>query len=255
MKTEMGTGTLASWSHDDRSAAASVLGPHAVDYLASTHFSAADGLSAASSSDPDLQTRLSDLVDSGWSFAIFWQLSRSKSGDLVLGWGDGHLRDREDDPRASGSGPESDSLRKRVLQRLHLLSGGSDDENYALRLDRVTDAEIFFLASMYFSFPRGRDGPGRVLATGKHLWVPEPALKMQGFSEYRVRAFLASSAGIRTVVLVPYESGVLELGSESFVPESAEALRLIKSAFERRSASSPVSHLGFPSKSSVGISV
>ncbi|KAJ6792398.1 putative transcription factor bHLH13 [Iris pallida] len=247
MKTEMGAGTLASsWSDDDRSAAVSILGRHALEHLSSAHPSAADGLVSASS-DPDLQTRLSDLVDSGWSFAIFWQLSRYRCGDLLLGWGDGHLRDH-DDPHGSGSESESDMLRKRVLHRLHLLSGGSDDDDSALHLDRVTDAEMFFLASMYFSFPRGCDGPGRALATGKHMWIAEPALKMQTLSDYRVRAFLASNARFRTVVLVPFENGVLEVGSESQVLESPEALMAIKSAFGRKSGSSPVSHFGFPSK-------
>ncbi|KAJ6830706.1 uncharacterized protein M6B38_351085 [Iris pallida] len=254
MKTEMGThqGALGFWSPDDRTAATAVLGPHAFEYLAASH-PAADGLVAVSGSDADLQNKLSDLVDGSsapaWAYAIFWQISRSSSGDLVLGWGDGHLRDRDEgDDRSPSSGSASsgsDKLRKRVLQKLHLLHGGSDDENYALRLDRVTDAEIFFLASMYFSFPRGHDAPGRVLVSGKPLWVPEPALRMQKPSDYRVRAFLASSAGFRTVVLLPFETGVLELGSAGHVPESAEALATIRSAFDRKSGNSPVSHFGF----------
>ncbi|KAJ6838120.1 putative transcription factor bHLH13 [Iris pallida] len=248
MKTEHGT--LGFWSSDDRAAAVAVLGRHAFDYLAASQ-PTAEGLVSAVGSDTNLQIKLSDLVDASpsapWAYAIFWQISRSSSGDLVLCWGDGHLRDRDvDDPAGSGSGcgSGSDKLRKRVLQRLHLLHGGSDDDNYALHLDRVTDAEIFFLASMYFSFPRGHDAPGRVFVSGKPLWIPEPALRMQAPSEYRVRAFLASSAGFRTVVLVPFETGVLELGSAGCLPESAEALAAIRSVFERKSGNSPMSHFG-----------
>lgn len=41
--------------------------------------------------------------------------------------------------------------RKCVLVWLHVLFNGEDDEgaNYALHLDRVTTAEMYFLASMY----------------------------------------------------------------------------------------------------------
>lgn len=57
--------------------------------------------------------------------------------------------------------------RKRVLLRLHALYGGGDEDgaDYALRLDRVTGAEMYFLASMYFSFPEGS-------ADRAALWPP-----------------------------------------------------------------------------------
>lgn len=54
-------------------------------------------------------------------------------------------------------------MRKRVLQKLHTFFGGTDEENYLFGLDRVTDTEMFFLASMYFSFPHGQGGRGSVL--------------------------------------------------------------------------------------------
>ncbi|KAJ0961124.1 hypothetical protein J5N97_000939 [Dioscorea zingiberensis] len=146
-------------------------------------------------------------------------------GDLVLGWGDGYCREPDDD--ATGAHDEGlQRMRKRVLQRLHAAFGGgaTDDENYALRLDRVTDAEMFFLASMYFSFPRGDGAPGRAFSSGKHVWILDP-------SDYCVRAFLARSAGFRTIVLLPFETGVLELGSVKVIRESLEGLRAIRSVF------------------------
>nr|QOJ43716.1 bHLH transcription factor [Dracaena cambodiana] len=242
MKMEMGFNGF--WADEDRAMAMAVLGQHAFDYLTASQL-AAEGLVPAVSGDADLQTKLVDLVEGPtgfdtWAYAIFWQISRSKSGDLVLGWGDGHLREARDGEAEIGSGSsgsESDAhqkMRKRVLQKLHLLYGGSDDENYALRLDRVTDAEMFFLASMYFSFPRGHDGPGRVLVSNKHLWIPDSALRSPTSSGYCARAFLARSAGFRTVVLLSFDSGVLELGSMKHVAESMEAVQAIKSAFERK---------------------
>ncbi|MQM05613.1 hypothetical protein Taro_038423 [Colocasia esculenta] len=236
----MGTGAgRGFWSEEDRAMAMAVLGAQAFDYITTTHVSS-EGLTAVGG-DPDLQNKLAALVDgpnlSGltWNYAIFWQVSRSKAGDVVLGWGDGHCREpREgEDPYHYGGrhhhhhDEAHQNMRKRVLQKLNTFFGGSDDENFALRLDRVTDTEMFFLASMYFSFPQGKGAPGKAFASGKQHWisdaVPKPA------SDYCVRAFLARSTGTRTVVLVPSEAGVLELGSVSSVPENAEVLQMIKS--------------------------
>ncbi|RYR02686.1 hypothetical protein Ahy_B06g081485 isoform F [Arachis hypogaea] len=119
-------------------------------------------------------------------------------------------------------------MRKRVLQKLHTTFGGSDEDNYAFGLDRVTDTEMFFLASMYFSFPRGHGGPGKCFASGKHLWLSDA---MKSNSEYCVRSFLAKNAGFQTIILVPTDLGVLELGSVRTLPENFELLQAIKSVF------------------------
>ncbi|XP_072966811.1 transcription factor MTB1-like [Typha angustifolia] len=226
MRTSIGLDEF--WSEEERAMAVAVLGPRAFDYLSNRHVSS-EGLVAAGD-DADLQTKLQDLVERpglSWTYAIFWQISRSKSGDVVLGWGDGHCREPLDgDEFDDGDDEVHQRMRKRVLQKLHLLYGGADEENYALRLDRVTDAEMYFLASMYFSFPKGLGAPGKALVSGKHIWVSEAAT-----SEFCVRAYLASSAGLRTVVLVPLEHGVLELGSVDRVVEGLESLQMIRSVF------------------------
>ncbi|WOL08364.1 transcription factor ABA-INDUCIBLE bHLH-TYPE-like [Canna indica] len=234
--------TELSWSEEERGMAAAVLGPEAFDYLAASRASS-DGLTAAAAAaEADLQSRLLDLVEGpagrpglGWNYAIFWQISRAKSGNLVLGWGDGSCRDPRDGDEvasaptaaarsASDGEPSRQKMRRTVLQKLHVFFGGSDEDNYALRLDQVTDAEMFFLVSMYFSFPRGKGAPGRALAAGKHLWILSP-------SDYCYRGFLATSAGFRTIVIVPLETGVLELGSVRSLAESPDALQMIKSVF------------------------
>uniref|UniRef100_A0A1D1Y608 Transcription factor n=1 Tax=Anthurium amnicola TaxID=1678845 RepID=A0A1D1Y608_9ARAE len=238
MKTEVeaaGPGAGRLWNEEDRAMATLVLGARAFDYLTTLRVSS-DGLTAVGG-DPDLQDKLMALVDgpnlSGltWNYAIFWQISRSMSGDIVLGWGDGHCREPRGGEDLLHRHPRRhhdeahQHARKRVLQKLNTFFGGSDDENYALRLDRVTDTEMFFLASMYFSFPPGKGAPGRALASGNHLWLSPPSSS----SDYCVRAFLARTTGIRTVVLVPSHTGVLELGSVNSVMENAEALQMIKS--------------------------
>lgn len=64
--------------------------------------------------------------------------------------------------------------KKRALLQLHALyDGGDEDEDdegddYALCLGWVTAAEMYFLASTYFSCPEGAGGPGHALASGRH---------------------------------------------------------------------------------------
>ncbi|KAG0461224.1 hypothetical protein HPP92_021164 [Vanilla planifolia] len=248
------------WSEDERTVAAAVLGHQAFEYLSMCRVSA-DSLVTAVGGDVNLQNKLVDLVESPggseWSFAIFWQISRSKSGDMVLGWGDGHLREtREGEGEVGTEGREGavydahQKMRKRVLQKLHVLYGGSDDDNYALQLDRVTDAEMFFLASMYFAFPQGEGAPGRVLLCGKHVWASA--------ADYCVRAFLARAAGFKTIVLIPFETGVLELGSVNHIPESFKTVQMVRFLFgkkgdmdggENKEGNVPISHLGFTVRS------
>ncbi|KAK8975030.1 hypothetical protein V6N11_058087 [Hibiscus sabdariffa] len=234
------------WNDEDKATVASVLGTKAFDFLLTSSVSN-ETLVMTISSDENLQNKLSDLVDRpnasnfSWNYAIFWQISTSESGDCVLGWGDGCCRE----PR---EGEESEAariiarrledqtpqhMRKRVLQILHTLFGGSHEDNYAFGLDRVTDTEMFFLASMYFSFPRGEGGPGKCFASGKHVWIFD---ELKPGSEYCVRSYLTKSAGIRTIVLVPTDVGVVELGSVRYVPESLELLQSIRSLFSSSSS-------------------
>lgn len=232
------------WDEQEKSMVAAVLGGRALDFLITNCLSNESVLTAVGATDDSLQNKLSDLVENSsnfnWNYAIFWQLSQSKSGDYFLGWGDGCCREpSEEEEKESGSGvggilslsmekEEEDemkqNMRKRVLQKLHTAFGGSDEDNYAFGLDRVTDTEMFFLASMYFSFPKGYGGPGKCFASAKHLWF-------KSVSDYCVRSFLAKSAGIQTVVLLPTHFGVLELGSVRMLPENFEFLNTVNSLF------------------------
>ncbi|XWS46244.1 hypothetical protein CRYUN_Cryun14cG0048000 [Craigia yunnanensis] len=244
MKIELGM-RGGAWNEEDKATVAAVLGTKAFDYLISSSV-ANENLLMSINSDENLQNKLSDLVDRpnasnfSWNYAIFWQISRSKSSDWVLGWGDGCCREPKEGEESEATrilnlrleDETQQKMRKRVLQKLHSLFGGSDEDNYALGLDRVTDTEILFLASMYFSFPRGEGGPGKSFACGKHVWISD-ALK-SGL-DYCVRSFLTKSAGVQTIVLVPTDVGVVELGSVKSVPESLELLQSIRSSFSSNS--------------------
>ncbi|OAY75402.1 Transcription factor bHLH13 [Ananas comosus] len=232
------------WSEEERAMAAAVLGPRAFEYLSGCRVSP-EGV-VAGDVDAELQTKLQEVVEgpSGrpWTYAIFWQATRARTGEALLVWGDGHCRDAEPRRRGSsivaraGEAEREEERRqrmiKRVLQKLDAVYG-CGDENAAIRLDRVTDAEAYFLISMYFSFPLGEGGPGRALASGKPFWVSDVSSSSSSSSEFCVRAFLARSAGFRTVAFVPLDGGVVELGSLDRVPEGFEAMKMIRSVFSR----------------------
>ncbi|KAL1220712.1 Transcription factor bHLH13 [Cardamine amara subsp. amara] len=229
------------WNEDDKAIVASLLGKRALDYLLSNSVPNANLLMTIGS-DENLQNKLSDLVERpnasnfSWNYAIFWQISRSKAGDLVLCWGDGTCREPREGEKSEivrllSLGREEEThqtMRKRVLEKLHALFGGLEEDNCVLGLDRVTDTEMFLLASMYFSFPRGEGGPGKCFASAKPVWLPD---LVNSGSDYCVRSFLAKSAGIQTIVLVPTDIGVVELGSTTCLPESHESMLSIRSLF------------------------
>ncbi|XP_077251316.1 transcription factor MTB1-like [Tasmannia lanceolata] len=260
MKTEMGTGRF--WDDEDKAMVMAVLGPRAFDYLTTSNISS-DGLLTAVGSDGNLQNKLLELVEGsnssnlGWNYAIFWQISRSKSGDLVLGWGDGYCREpREGEDSENwvlNLGVEDDTqqkMRKRVLQKLHTFFGGSDEESYAFGLDRVTDTEMFFLTSMYFSLPRGEGAPGKAFVSGKHIWLKD-MLRLP--SDYCVRSYLARSARIQTVVLIPTDRGVIELGSLKSIQENLEVVKAVRSAFSAVSPPAPMKQMAPVSQMSVSV--
>lgn len=237
-----------SWNDEDKAIVASILGSRAFEYLISTSITP-ESIFLSLDANESLHGRLSDLVERpnasnfSWNYAFFWQVSRSKSGHLVLGWGDGCCREPKEGEESEATqilnfrlqDEGQQSLRKRVLQKLNALFSGSDDDDYmAIRLDRVTDMEMFFLVSMYFSFPHGEGGPGKCHASGKHVWIPG---LLKSNSDYCIRSFLAKSAGIQTVVLVPTDIGVVELGSVKSISENLDMVRAVKFAF---SSSSPL---------------
>ncbi|KAK9051403.1 hypothetical protein SSX86_028030 [Deinandra increscens subsp. villosa] len=228
------------WNKEDKAIVTAVLGSRAFDYLISSSVSN-ESISTLGNDDV-LQHKLSDLVDRpnhgnfSWNFAIFWQISQSKTGDLVLGWGDGSCREPKDGEdfeigRILSLRLEDENqqrVRKKVLEQIHILFGGLDEDNYAFGLDRVTDTEMFFLISMYFSFKKGEGGPGGCFSSGRHVWIADA---LNSPSDYCFRSHLAKSAGIQTVVLVPTDSGVLEVGSIQSIPENPKLLQSIRSLF------------------------
>lgn len=226
------------WNEDDKATVNSLLGPNAFEHLMVSYVSS-EGL-VSGINDCALQQKLQNLVESSpfnWTYAIFWQLSRSKTGEVVLGWGDGSFkgpREGQEADQARGFDhrfAETDQhLKKKVLQKLQSFFGGGGEEenNFVSGLDNVSNTEMFYLASMYYSFPRGIGVPGQALASGKYIWLNEPSKLPSNLCS---RAYLAKTGGIQTLVCLPMEHGVVEVGSVEMIRESKHAIDKIRSSF------------------------
>lgn len=190
------------------------------------------------------QQGLCQIVDSSnWNYAILWQIvSSKKDGRSVLIWGDGHCRhpnavvagergDGGEDELVEGNGEISkkDEAKKRVLEKLHACFGGSEGGNFAATLDKVSDIEMLYLTSMYYWFwLDSAMGPAKCFTSGRPIWVSDGEACLD---YYQSRAQLARSANFRTVVFVPVQTGVLELGSIRMVLEEPNLVQMVKHIF------------------------
>ncbi|KAF3657473.1 putative exportin-2-like [Capsicum annuum] len=69
---------------------------------------------------------------------------------------------------------------------------------------------------------------GKCFGAGKHVWLSDV---LKSSVDYCSRSFLMKSAGMQTIVLIPTDIGVVELGSIRPIPESLELVQSIKSCF------------------------
>ncbi|KAJ7977280.1 BHLH transcription factor [Quillaja saponaria] len=212
---------------EDKAMVESVLGPEACSFLVSTASNNVLSNIISPPGDLGVQQGLCQLVEgSNWNYAIFWRVAGLKSGGSALAWGDGHCQD----PKGGGAGDVNskvegelngigvkEEVKRQVLQKLHACFGRPQEENYTTRLDKVSDVEMFYLTSMYYTFPfESLRGPGNSLRSGKSIWASDMASCV---SQYESRSVLGSLAGFQTVVFVPLKGGVVELGSIKMMPE------------------------------------
>lgn len=237
------------WSDEDKAMAEVVLGKESFGFLTSLFSSSfsPEGL-VMPAGNASVQQKLCQIVEGSclqmsWTYAIYWQVARTKSGGLVLSWGDGHCvepkegefgkKEGDGELRNVGFqrrvGDRKQEMKKQVLQKLHSFFGGTDEDNFAVRLDSISDIEMFYLTSMYYLFPLdARAAPARAFASRNSVWVSDPVSCLE---HYHSRSFLAKSAGLQTLVCVPVESGVLEVGSVKLVPEDQNMLQRITTIF------------------------
>lgn len=236
---------------EDKAMVESVLGTEACEFFIS--LASKNLLSELVSTPPSnlgVQQGLCKIVEgSNWNYAVFWQVSSLKSGGSVLLWGDGHCRNNrlgDGSSSCNGNGKsegakKKEELRKRVLQKLHACFGGSEEDSFAAKLDGVTDVEMFYLTSMYYTFHCDATfGPGECHKSSRAIWASDVSSCSR---HYRARWLLGKSAGFQTVLFVPVKSGVLELGSIKLVPEDQNFVETVRSTF---GGSSSVPEKTFP---------
>ncbi|KAJ0236816.1 Transcription factor MYC4 [Hirschfeldia incana] len=187
-----------------------------------------------------LQQRLQALIEGAresWTYAVFWQLSHDDFAgeDRLLSWGDGYYKGEEDRKRKPNpvSAAEQEH-RKRVIRELNsLISGGgggvSSGSDEAAGDEDVTDAEWFFLVSMTQSFFTSGSGlPGRAFSNSQTIWL-SGANALAGSSCERARQ--GQVYGLETMVCVPTENGVVELGSLEVIHQSSDLVDKVNGFF------------------------
>nr|WOV89702.1 MYC19 [Pogostemon cablin] len=218
---------------EDRAMVEGVLGSEVAEYFAWSASSNVLSEFPPSGGDLGVKQLLREMVDdSDWAYAIYWQVSKSKSGKSALIWGDGHCREPKEgeDWDTNGSTNEQSmegGSRRRVLLKLHACFGGLEDDCVASKLDRVSDVVLFYLTSMYFAFPFDRPSvPSQSFNSSRTIWESDVKSCLE---RYESRSYLANLARFMTVVFVPTKSGVLEIGSRKSLPEDKSIIQSAKS--------------------------
>ncbi|MCO5556266.1 hypothetical protein L7F22_009812 [Adiantum nelumboides] len=213
-----------------------LLGPSAISHLSWS----LQGLTPAGGrrlNETALQQRLHSLVEGSavnWTYGIFWQLSSTGNGDEVLGWGDGYFKgSKETDgdlqkPQCCDL-TTNEQLKRQVLRILQTQFCAADDDLMDISdEDFVSDMELYYLISMFYSFSRGMCVPGLAFDTQNHVWLTGIN---RGNAAIFARAPIAKMAGIQTIVCVPTLYGVAELGSTDLIFENRKLIHEIKVSF------------------------
>ncbi|KAJ0699100.1 putative transcription factor bHLH family [Helianthus annuus] len=169
------------------------------------------------------------MLESGldWNYAIFWQVSNSKSGKSALVWGDGHYKESKGSDAHERRG--EDVRKKMVLQKLHSWFKAPEEGNLQLKMDLVSDLAMFYLTSMFYLFPFDKpSSPSQSFNTSRSVWVSDAKSCEE---HYQSRSFLAKLSRFQTLVLVPVKKGVLEVGSFKSIPEDQSFITSVKTLF------------------------
>uniref|UniRef100_A0A0D9X7H8 BHLH domain-containing protein n=1 Tax=Leersia perrieri TaxID=77586 RepID=A0A0D9X7H8_9ORYZ len=166
-----------------------------------------------------------------WSYAIFWSISTSRPG--VLTWKDGFYNGEVKTRKLSNSaGLTADEIilqRSEQLRELYssLLSGECDHRARrpvaALWPEDLGNTEWYYVICMTYVFWPGQGLPGRSFASNGSVWLCNA---QSADSKTFARALLA-----KTIVCVPFMSGVLELGTTDLVMEEPNLVDRITASF------------------------
>ncbi|KAI3760148.1 hypothetical protein L1987_50539 [Smallanthus sonchifolius] len=213
---------------EDKGMLESVLGHEAFSFLIWSASNKVPDEFRSKARDLGVQDGLHKILEvSDWNYAVFWQVSNTKSGKSALIWGDGHYKESKGSEVHDKRG---ENIRKRmVLQKLHSWFKGPEEGNLQLKMDLVSDLEMFYLTSMFYLFPFDKSSsPSQSFNTSRPVWASDAKSCEE---HYQSRSFLAKLARVQTLVLVPVKKGVLEIGSFKSIPEDQGFITLIKSLF------------------------
>nr|QWJ73411.1 Myelocytomatosis transcription factor 5 [Isatis tinctoria] len=182
-----------------------------------------------------LQERLHavlNVTQEAWSYAIFWKpLFHDISGESVLKWGDGVYKGEETDKtrQRRKTKAEEKNIRNKVFRELSSMISGDFcpvmDEDDDVEL---TDTEWFYLVSMTCSFRSGSGLAGKAFATYNPVWVTGlDKINGSGCG----RANQGGDLGLQTIVCIPSDKGVLELGSTEQIRHNSDLIQKIHSLF------------------------
>lgn len=187
-----------------------------------------------------LQKRLQAVLNGtheAWTYAIFWKPSYYDfSGESVLNWGDGLYNGEEENTRRRRKKtiPSSPAEKERRSKILRELSSMISDKAFPVDEDdneddvEVTDTEWFYLLSMTWSFGSGSGLAGKVFSTYNPVWVTGLD---QIYGSGCNRAKQGWDSGLKTIVCIPSDNGVLELGSTEEIQQNSDLFNRIRFLF------------------------
>ncbi|GJS79852.1 transcription factor MYC2-like protein [Tanacetum coccineum] len=150
-----------------------------------------------------LQTRLKFILQNRperWLYAIFWQASKDTNDRLVLKWADGYF-------------PEA---------------------NYVFGIDDVSDTQWLIMSSLGMCFPAGHDVVGQCFGTGSCVWLAGD-IELGKYDSKRSEEVRVH--GIKSLVCIPTNNGVVELGCCDVVQQDCGLIELTKYVFDPNSFS------------------
>ncbi|KAG8065696.1 hypothetical protein GUJ93_ZPchr0004g39289 [Zizania palustris] len=173
----------------------------------------------------------------GWSYAIFWSIPSNRPG--VLTWKDGfyngEIKTRKIANSTNLTADEIVLQRSDQLRELYesLLSGDDDHHQArrpiaALSPEDLADTEWYYMICMTYAFRHGQGLPGKSFASNECVWLCNV---QSADSKTFLRALLAKSTSIQTIVCIPFMSGVLELGTTDTVSEDPALVNRITTSF------------------------
>ncbi|XP_020224006.1 transcription factor MYC2 [Cajanus cajan] len=161
-----------------------------------------------------LQQKLQFLLQTQpewWVYAIFWQASNDENGNLFLSFGEGHF------------------------QATHKQTSPKSLPPKKLTNNNINDAEWFYVMSLTRTFPvtnasSSSSLPGKSLAQGSVLWLNNNKHDLQFYNCERTNE--AHVHGIQTLICIPTQNGVVEMGSYDFIKQNWSLVHHVKSLFE-----------------------